>query len=409
LVGHSRGGEGVLAAEAYNNLRDANTRHNIRAITGLGTTDNYGLDSKTVGWTPKTASYLLLTGGLDDQAGFDGYQIHERAYGNDLQARQEKMEIDVYGANHNYFNTVWTQFSGDDAANVETQDARLTPETQQSVAQRILSAFFRYELQDSGVYKEVFTGDLKLSALSEVRYFPSYQGKDRMTVDNFEQGSLQDQLTNGRVTYANLTVTPEEKVLARNAGCNGYSTALPKELHLGGCTKGVVLKGSGGTYSINLPEGKDVSGYRFLSFKVAKIADQATTDEEDNESSIPSAGNEIYLQVYLVDGAGNAGVHPAYTYYYDVIPHPQQRTGGAIGYPSNVSTLTGIDIPLSMFYHIHAGNWEEVQNGGDNLWGNEGTGDMGNVKGVNLKDVRKIVIKPLTDALIAIDEIEFTK
>jgi len=400
LVGHSRGGEGVLAAEAYNNLRDANTRHNIRAIAGLGTTDNYGLDRNTAGWTPKTASYLLLTGGLDDQAGFDGYQIYERAYGNDLQARQEKMEIDVYGANHNYFNTVWTQFSGDDATNVTTNDTRLSPETQRGVAQRILSAFFRYELQNSGVYKGVFTGDLKLSALSNVRYFPSYQGKDRVTVDNFEQGILQDRLNSGRVTYAGLVVAPQEKVLARKQGCNGYSTTLPGELHLGGCTKGVTLKGNRGTYTINLPEGQDVSSYRFLSLKVAKIA--------NDNPPMPSTGKEIYLQVYLVDGAGNAGIHPAYTYYYDFLPHPQQRSGGDIDYPANTSTLTGVDIPLPMFYHIHAGSWQEVQNGGA-VGGNEGTGDMGKVKGVNLKDVRKIVIKPFTDALIAIDEIEFTK
>jgi hypothetical protein len=112
LSGHSRGGEGVVAAQQFNQTRIATERHAIKAINAIAPTDN---NKEKMGefYLMTKAPYFLLVGARDNDvfnlSGFRTYDRFQRNYSNETGAGgYPKMSAFVYGANHNYFNTIWT-------------------------------------------------------------------------------------------------------------------------------------------------------------------------------------------------------------------------------------------------------------------------------------------------------------
>lgn len=109
LVGHSRGGEAVAMAAAFNRV----PRYPDDADVAFG----YGFDIESVvaiaptdrryerRLAPEAASYLVLHGSYDsDEASFEGLRVYQRA---GLGEDDFKAAVFVHGANHGQFNTGW--------------------------------------------------------------------------------------------------------------------------------------------------------------------------------------------------------------------------------------------------------------------------------------------------------------
>ncbi|MFC0623373.1 hypothetical protein [Kribbella deserti] len=150
LMGHSRGGEGVVRAALLNAERGG--KYGIRAVLPLAPVDFARAN------LPGTAMSVILPYCDGDVSDLQGQHFHDDtmyAASGDKAARSTVL---VMGANHNYFNTEWTPGtseapSGDDWWGDETAEPcgakakmRLTPAEQLAVGRAYIAGFFRLEL-----------------------------------------------------------------------------------------------------------------------------------------------------------------------------------------------------------------------------------------------------------------------
>ncbi|MFI5735086.1 Calx-beta domain-containing protein [Kribbella sp. NPDC051587] len=151
LMGHSRGGEGVVRAAALN--ADRGGQYGIRAVLPLAPTD---FARSTV---PGVAMSIILPycdGDVSDLGGQKFYDDSRYSVTGDAATRSTVL---VMGANHNFFNTEWTpgqsvSFSIDDWHQADEKAApcgakyagRLTPKEQQAVGTAYVAGFFRLQL-----------------------------------------------------------------------------------------------------------------------------------------------------------------------------------------------------------------------------------------------------------------------
>lgn len=114
LIGHSRGGEAVAVAAAFNPLPyypdNAAVRFdygfNIRAVVGIAPVDGTYTPADQI-VTLENVNYLVLHGAHDmDVFTFQGANQYARVQFDDGSDRF-KAAVYVYGANHGQFNTVW--------------------------------------------------------------------------------------------------------------------------------------------------------------------------------------------------------------------------------------------------------------------------------------------------------------
>lgn len=396
LSGHSRGGEGVVAAEYLNDTWPV--PHSIVAINAIAPTDQNSKDGIT--YIADEAAYYLILGTRDgDLDKMKGMRTYDRTYPQGASNRDDKMLATIYGANHNYFNTIWTDTAalgspnpwaraGDDAANpvVAAPGAYVMPAAdQRQVALTTIAAFFRRYLQREldpslDAYKEIFTGRVKPAAMQNDKVYWTYQDKERLAVDDFEQrppdvdhNSLCDTTTPtpicGTTSYSGFSTVAEAWF---NYDASDYTTppALPpKDNSFYHDTLGLRLSWTtAGTYETNLPGGLDVSAYTHLTFRAAKKVTGPVT----------ITGSDVNLFVDVMDGNGNDAHWPLRTDQLDLIPHPYPRN-----LYSNQALLTGVRIPLRKFQQHSSG--------------------------VDLTNLVKIIITTQGSGDIGIDDIEFGK
>jgi dienelactone hydrolase len=138
LMGHSRGGEGVTRWLAYNRDRTDGPRYPVSAVLALAPTD-FG-DHVVDDATPYAVVLPRCDGDVSDLQGADVFERSQYVATGPLH------QLTVEGANHNWFNSVWT---GDDSAG--TSDAacrdeggsRLTAPQQERVGLALMASFFR--------------------------------------------------------------------------------------------------------------------------------------------------------------------------------------------------------------------------------------------------------------------------
>ena len=164
LMGHSRGGEAVAVAAAFNTLQyypdDANVKFDfhfgIRSIVAIAPVDGqYQPASRP---TPlENISYLVIHGSHDgDVSSFSGLRQFERVT---FAAGKSgfKAAVWMYRANHGQWNTVWgsTDNGPQSARNLDLRGL-IPPEDQRQMARVFLSAFLESTLHDRTEYLPVF-------------------------------------------------------------------------------------------------------------------------------------------------------------------------------------------------------------------------------------------------------------
>jgi dienelactone hydrolase len=196
LIGHSRGGESVAHAAAFNRLSrypdDANVKFDynfaIRSIVAIAPADG---QYKPAGHlTPlKNINYLVFHGGHDADASiFQGIRQFNRVHFTDDNF-WFKSAIYIYRANHNQFNTVWGKFdvSGNKRA-ILNQKPIIELEKQRQIAKTILSAFLEITINERNEYLPVFQNIRNASVwLPQDIYVNQYQDSKFKVIANFEE------------------------------------------------------------------------------------------------------------------------------------------------------------------------------------------------------------------------------
>jgi len=160
LMGHSRGGEGVVEAALLN----AGRRHpyGIRAVLPLAPVD---FGRPTLPDVPMLVMLPYCDGDVSNQQGQHFYDDTRYSVDDDVL----RSSLMVMGANHNFFNTEWTPGvsiapSNDDwsPANDElcggTSPERLTPAEQRAVGTAYMAGFFRLVQGGERAFLPLFDG-----------------------------------------------------------------------------------------------------------------------------------------------------------------------------------------------------------------------------------------------------------
>lgn len=375
LSGHSRGGEGVVAAEVLN--ASWPTRYNILAVNAMAPTDQ-----NSISYVPGTAAYFLLMGARDgDVADMQGYRTYDRAFPNGMAGRKPKSVVLAHGANHNYFNTIWTPTAqlgstnpwagaSDDGGSLSVTQT-MTGAEQREVTLQTVSAFFRLHLLGDTSMKDVMTGVSRPASMPNNYVYFAYQDGTRKAVDNFEQTPL-NAATNtlgGSVTFPGFGTASEQLL---NYGASDYTGTFTKDTKFFHDTLGMRLNWSTAqTYTTNLPAGqRNVSGFSHLTFRAAKRA-----------ASKRDAQTDLTLLVNIRDGAGRSATADLANTAYGRLPHPYRRSGGWCTACNDQALLNSVRIPLSAFL---ASNPQ-----------------------IDLTDIASVVVKTQDSGQVGIDDIEF--
>lgn len=196
LIGHSRGGEAVSIAAAFNqlprfpdNAQEAfNFGFGIRGVIAIAPTDyRYHRQMKL-----KNVHFLSLQGSYDaDESGFFGLRQYQRVQQTDTTENWLKAGVYVHGANHGQFNSTWdrTDFGAPTNWLLNTAPI-LTREHQEKVAQVFISAFAQIAVGDpekTGAYRDLFkhTGHAN-PWLAPGIYLGHYKDTQARILANFE-------------------------------------------------------------------------------------------------------------------------------------------------------------------------------------------------------------------------------
>lgn len=309
LIGHSRGGEAITVAAAYNKLQAYPENGNIkfdyhfgiRSIISLAGTDG---QYKPAGQPTvlNDLNYLALQGSHDmDVSSFSGASQYSRIgfSGGDY----FKAAVYMYGANHGQFNTVWGKYDGVGLGNKLYNTAQLIPQEEQLQAAKVLvSSFLDATLNGKREYRAVFQ-DLGYARewLPDTMYIGDYMDSQTKVVASFDEDIDLNTTTlaGGKLSGEHLKEWKEGKVEMKYAPVQ-YSAA-----HLGwdrAAKRGVPA------YKVTLPDGGDGIGTPANSSIVFSMADQ------DDQKKVTDAKDALVdLTVQAIDSSGNVADLPLST------------------------------------------------------------------------------------------------
>ncbi|MBP8000620.1 MAG: MFS transporter [Chloroflexi bacterium] len=292
LIGHSRGGEAVAIAAAFNHLAhypdNANIRlgfnYGIRAIVAIAPTDEqYRPTGQPL--PLEDVNYLVLQGSHDsDVATYNGLRQYQRITFSG-EGDWFKAGLYIYRANHGQFNTVWgaTDFGWPRRLYLNTE-ALLRGEEQRQIARVMITAFLNVTLRGQAEYRPVVQDWRYAAAWLPPTYFINqYEDTHFRLLADFEEDVdvTTTTLAGGTSEGWGLSTWREEALTFRNGNAQENQA-----VRLG-------WGGSSSWYEITLPEGfaSDLTGNDELIFAAA-----ATTTRPDL----------LDFSLVLTDGAGTA-------------------------------------------------------------------------------------------------------
>jgi trimeric autotransporter adhesin len=219
MMGHSRGGEGVTSAATLNQALP--TPWAIESILPLAPVD---FGRMTVPDVPMNVMLPYCDGDVSNQQGQHMLDDTRYAFDDDVL----RTGVWVMGANHNFFNTVWTpgeyNFSVSDdwsgtnptsaratepicgtAPSTAETSIRLSPEAQYDLGTAYMAGWFRLTLGGEDQFLSMFDGNPGVPAVldgADVRTVSTAPASERATIQTFEEA---DSLVR---TFGGATATP---------------------------------------------------------------------------------------------------------------------------------------------------------------------------------------------------------
>lgn len=311
-MGHSRGGEGVMRHVLHN--RSLGSPYGIKAVFPLAPVD---FNRPIINDVPFNVLLPYCDGDVSDLQGVHFYDDARYSSPGDV---TPKHTVLVMGANHNFYNTVWTSgfvgagddwgIRGDPVCDAG-QPGRLSAAQQRGTGLAYMSGFFRRYLGGETQFDPMLKGDVSPppSAMSDEIY-PSYHAPDSAT----SRRDVNRWLINAHRTTNHLGGAVTQSGFTPFDLCGGESPqpqhCLPfhstsRQPHTTVSARATGLRGlsqvrggwSAATAHLTnaLPAGsRDVSGFQVFQFRVA-----VNFDDVRNPAGVPQD-----LAVRLTDGAG---------------------------------------------------------------------------------------------------------
>lgn len=329
LIGHSRGGEAVVAAQETNKtvLLPLTADEKIKAIVSIAPTDNRNISLDV--------PYLLLVGTDDgDVSDLSGLRIYDRA-------QPPKHGVIVVGAIHNYFSTNW-QWQDEVPADPPVSRAQ-----HESIAKGYCNIFFQHYLNGLSGEVQYFTGRRRLGLPASVELHFLHRALNGLVVDAFEDAPP-DKLKNtldGTVTPNNIASFDEVDLHPLTAACTPNLPAWCQDTH------GLMVEWRTLTASYDSAlGGQSAQPFEALSFRVG----------QDDAINPPGATQDF--KVRLTDADGRVATLKVSD--FDTIPPVRTKsiivdedpiTCAPVTAPKKVTVLKTIRIPLQRFKQQNAG------------------------------------------------------
>lgn len=191
LIGHSRGGEAIAIAAAFNDLDfypdnallKFDFHFNIRSLISLAPTDR----RYTRRLALSNVNYLTLQGGYDsDEPSFFGMRQAERIT-FDSNKYYFKAGLYMPGANHGQFNSVWKQDGRPPNSWMLNVKPLITEAEQQQAAKVYISAFLEATIRDKKEYLPLFENwGYGKNWLPEIQYLNRFEDNQFIEVAGYE-------------------------------------------------------------------------------------------------------------------------------------------------------------------------------------------------------------------------------
>ncbi len=197
IMGHSRGGEAVGHAAAFNRLRhypdDASLEFDfgfgIRAVVAIAPVDGQYLPTGRK--VPvEDVNYLVFHGSHDgDVTSFHGLRQWHRVSYTDPTSDLFKASVYVYRANHGQWNEVWgAHDNGPRSPRILDLRALLEPEEQRDFARIYVTAFLEATLHEDERYLPLFRDHRVIGGwLPETMYVTRFQPASFRALADFEE------------------------------------------------------------------------------------------------------------------------------------------------------------------------------------------------------------------------------
>lgn len=318
LMGHSRGGEAVALAAAFNRLDrypddgslEFDFGFNIRAVVAIAPVDGQYLPTGRPA-PLKDVNYLVFHGSHDgDVTSFHGLRQYQRlTFSEDTDFF--KSAVYMYRANHGQWNTVWNNKDrGPRSGRSLRLDALVTPDEQRQFAQVYVSAFLDATLRDNDRYLSLFrdhrvAGDWLPGTMYVTRYHhSSFQALATYEEDiDLESGSTQGV----EIAADSLTKWKEAPLVLRSR--NRTSTSNSQQNQAASLAWKRDSTDVIPSYRLALPPGLSTS----WSLGPASTLDILASAEEGVDSlAVPGAA--VDLSIRITDAQGTAASVPLSRY-----------------------------------------------------------------------------------------------
>ena len=355
-MGHSRGGEGVVWNDIVDQQR-ANP-YGIDAILALAPVD---FTRQPINDVPFAVMLPYCDGDVSDLQGIHFYDDSRYLVPGDP---TPKSTVTVFGANHNFFNTVWSPGGGYPGAFDDGKwtscASPLTQPQERKVGATYITSFFRRYLTNDTSLDPMWTGASTPAKIAPARTLVSYLAPDtpstRLDVDRFTtSGSLGTDelggsvLTNGLSLFGWCSDAWQTPCVPGND--SWYDVHLSRSWFVTdapGLQQGMFGWSSiGGTVRFAMPGGQDVSGFDAVQFRAAT-----------NPAYFANHRGGIQdLVVTLKDGNGDSATVVASDIGNDPLAYPIGRRG------SGHYILNQLRFPLDRFAGIDLSDIRSVEIG----------------------------------------------
>jgi putative cell wall-binding protein len=298
LMGHSRGGEGVMRAALLNS--EQGEPFGIKGVLPLAPTDYTRM---TVPGVPTAVILPYCDGDVEDQMGQKYIDDSRHAYGDDV----FRSSVLVMGTNHNFFNTAWTPglypvATSDDWAIMDRNQtdptcgqsapSRLNAAEQYAAGNAYIAGFFRLTLGGDDEFMPLFDGsDAKPASAgrADIRVSATLAPSDRVDVNTFAEPETTTQVVGSGtyqycesmspldvpatmpycVTELEFAQAPDYGFLSSTYG-NGRATSVPSTPSLHFTYTAPTGNAAAGQLRVPVPaEARDFTTASSLSFRVS--------------------------------------------------------------------------------------------------------------------------------------------
>lgn len=370
-MGHSRGGEGVVKHYVYN--QSLGSPYGVKAVFPLAPVD---FNRPVANNTALAVALPYCDGDVNDN---QGVHFYDDARYNVAGDTSPKHTIQVMGANHNYFNTVWTPGlfpaggaddwtftsggSADPQCGTVAGNHRLTAAQERGVGLAYISAVMRTYVGGESQFVPYLTGEAAPPPSAQTNEIHvSYHAPDTaatrrdvnrlLTSTNLTTNTLGGATTQTGLTPHDLCGGPSPQP----QHCLPTTQATTRQPHTTVSARATTTRGLSqlrtgwsaltATYTNDLPAGaRDVSAFKWLTFRVSvNFADTRNV-----------AGAAQNFTVVLTDGSG-ATSSVAVAGVSDVLFYPP----GSVG-PVPKILLNTARIPVTSFSGVNLSDIRSVQ------------------------------------------------